>query len=183
MKRILLFVAVGFVMVVPALLGQDVRYNFDRKADFSKFKSYKWITIKNAAPVDELMNKQIVDTIDTELGAKGLKKVTEDSADLYIGYQTGVDKEKEFTSYSSGWGYGPGWRGGWYGPGGMTTGSTSTISIGQLALDIYDSANHSLVWRGAVSKTINPNAKPDKQQRNLEKAVAKLLKSYPPKEK
>jgi len=36
------------------------------------------------------------------------------------------------------------------------------------------------VWRGAASKTIDENAKPEKQQKNLAKAVAKLLKNYPP---
>jgi hypothetical protein len=61
-----------------------------------------------------------------------------------------------------------------------TTGQTSTIYTGQLGLDIYDSANHTLVWRGVASKTINPKAKPDKQEKNLNKAVAKLLKNYPP---
>jgi len=48
---------------------------------------------------------------------------------------------------------------------------------------MYDSANHSLVWRGVASKTINPKAKPDKQTKNLQKAVAKLLKNYPPQPK
>ena len=62
----------------------------------------------------------------------------------------------------------------------MTTGQTSTIYIGQLALDMYDSANHDLVWRGTASKTLDPKAKPEKRQKNLAKAVAKLLKSYPP---
>lgn len=47
----------------------------------------------------------------------------------------------------------------------MTTGSTSTIYIGQLGLDMYDSAKKDLVWRGAASKTIDPNAKPEKQQK------------------
>jgi hypothetical protein len=37
-----------------------------------------------------------------------------------------------------------------------------------------------LIWRGEASKTINPKAKPDKVQKHLEKAVAKLLKNYPP---
>ena len=45
---------------------------------------------------------------------------------------------------------------------------------------MYDSATHNLVWRGVVSKTIDQKAKPDKQQKNLGKAVAKLLKNYPP---
>ena len=61
-----------------------------------------------------------------------------------------------------------------------TTGSTSTIYIGQLALDMYDSTNRDLVWRGVASKTIDPKAKPEKQQKNLAKAIKKLLKNYPP---
>jgi hypothetical protein len=61
-----------------------------------------------------------------------------------------------------------------------TTGQTTTIYIGQLALDMYDSANRDLVWRGVASKTLDPKAKPEKQEKNLKKAVAKLLKNYPP---
>jgi len=48
---------------------------------------------------------------------------------------------------------------------------------------MYDSNNHTLVWRGLASKTIDAKAKPDKQQKNLDKAVAKLMKNYPPKVK
>ena len=62
----------------------------------------------------------------------------------------------------------------------MTTGQTSTIYVGQLAVDMYASSPHTLVWRGVASKTLDPKAKPEKQQKNLEKAVAKLLKNYPP---
>ena len=62
----------------------------------------------------------------------------------------------------------------------MTTSTTSTIYTGQLALDMYNSADKDLVWRGVASKTIDPKAKPDKRQKNLNKAVAKLLKNYPP---
>ena len=62
----------------------------------------------------------------------------------------------------------------------MTTGSTSTIYIGQLALDMYDAKSKSLAWRGAASKTIDTKAKPEKQQKNLTKAVTKLLKNFPP---
>jgi len=61
-----------------------------------------------------------------------------------------------------------------------TTGSTSTIYVGQLVLDMYDSVNRDLVWRGVASKTLDAKAKPDKQQKNLAKAVKKLLKNYPP---
>ena len=48
---------------------------------------------------------------------------------------------------------------------------------------MYDSAKKELVWRGTASKTLDPKAKPEKQQKNLAKAVEKLLKNYPPKKK
>lgn len=183
MKKTLLLSAVALLFVASSALGQDVRYNFDKSADFSKFKTYKWVTLKDASKVNDLANQQIMDAVDAELATKGLTKVTDDTANLYIGYQAGVGQEKQFTSFSSDWGYGRGWYGGWYGPaGGMstTTGSTSTIYVGQLAVDMYDSANHTLVWRGLASKTIDEKAKPEKQQKNLAKAVKKLLKNYPP---
>jgi hypothetical protein len=179
--------SITFVLLITGCaVAQDVRYNFDRDADFSKFKTYKWVSLNTTTQGDSLLSKQIKAAVDIELGVKGLTKVEEDTADLYIGYQTAIGQEKAFTSYNSGWGYGPGWyRGGWYGSpgGGMTTGQTSTIYTGQLDLDMYDSANRDLVWRGVASKTIDTNAKPDKQQKNLIKAVAKLLKNYPPRVK
>jgi uncharacterized protein DUF4136 len=175
------------LIAASSAVSQDVRYNFDKNSDFSKFKTYKWVTLKDAAKPNDLTDKQIIAALDAELATKGLSKVDGDNADLYIGYQAAVGQEKQFTSYSSDWGYGGGWyRGGWYGgAGGMstTTGQTETIYVGQLALDMYDSANHDLVWRGVASKTLDKKAKPDKQEKNLKKAVAKLLKNYPPAKK
>ena len=174
------------VMCVAGMAAaQDVRYNFDSKTDFSKFKTYKWVVLKDAQKVDNLVDSQIKDTIDAELAKKGLSKIDADSADLYVGYQVAVGTEKQYTSFSSDWGYGPGWYGGgWYGGGGMgsstTTGSTTTIYNGQLALDMYNSQGHDLVWRGVATKSLDPKAKPDKRQKNLTKAVAKMLKNYPP---
>jgi len=186
MKRsILLSMMALLLLAVGSALGQDVRYNFDKDTDFSKFKTYKWVALKDAAKLNDLLDKNIKDAVDAELATKGLTKVDDDKADLYVGYQAAVGQEKQFSSYSTDWGYGGGWsRGGWYGPSsGMTTGQTSTIYVGQLAFDMYDSTNHSLVWRGLASKTLDAKAKPDKQQKNLAKAVRKMLKNYPPNKK
>ena len=166
-----------------AAFAQDVRYNFDKNANFASFKTYKWVTLKNAQKVNELAEMQLKAAIDAELATKGLTRTDADNADLFIGYQAAMNTEKEYTSFDTGWGYGPGWYGGgWYGGGGMSTtqGQTSTIYVGQVALDMYSSASKNLVWRGFASKTLDPKAKPDKQQKNLQKAVAKLFKNYPP---
>ncbi len=163
--------------------AQDVRYNFDKQANFSGFRTYKWVTLKGAQVPNELVDLQIKAAVDAELATKGLTRTDAETADLLIGYQTAVNTEKEYTSFDTGWGYGPGWYGGgWYGGGGMstTTGTTSTIYIGQLAVDMYHSPAKALVWRGVASKTLDAKAKPDKQQKNLAKAVTKLFKNYPP---
>jgi Domain of unknown function (DUF4136) len=185
MKNNALFSVALLLLATGVAVGQDVRYNFDKDTNFSTFKTYKWVVLKEDPSVDNLRDKQIKDTLEAELSNKGLTKTDADTADLFIGYQAAIGTEKQFTSYNTDWGYGPGWyRGGWYGGGGgMTTGQTSTIYTGQLAVDLYDSKNHDLVWRGVASKTIDPKAKPEKQQKNLTKAVVKLLKNYPPKPK
>jgi hypothetical protein len=187
MKKISFIWMALLLMTVGSALCQDVRYNYDKGTDFSKFKTYKWVLIKDAQMPNDIVDKQIKSTIDSQLLTKGLTAVDTDNADLFLGYQTAVGSEKQFTSFSTGmgpgWGYGGGWYGGgWYGGGGMstTTGQTTTIYVGQLVLDMYNPAGKDLVWRGTVSKTLDPKAKPDKQQKNLNKAVAKLLKNYPP---
>jgi Domain of unknown function (DUF4136) len=188
MKRISLFVLALLAFGVSAAWAQDVRYNFDKNAKFSDYRTYKWVELKGADEPNQLVQNQIRAAIDAELATKWLTKVDSDDANLYIGFQTAVGTEKQYSSYSSGWGGGPGWGGGWYGGyGGMqsttTSGSTSTIYVGQLGLDMYDSAGKDLVWRGVASKTLDPKAKPEKQQKNLPKAVKKLLKNYPPPQK
>ena len=184
MKKVLFASTLGILLAATPAFAQDVRYNFDKNTDFSKFRTYRWVVIKDAPTANDLVTKQVREAVEKELATKGLTKTDDDSANLFIGYQAGVSQEKEFTSFSSDWGYGSGWYGGgWYGPGGgmsTTRGSTSTIYVGQLAVDMYDSANHDLVWRGVASKTLDAKAKPEKQQKNLAKAVKKLLKNYPP---
>lgn len=178
MKKSTLFAMIALsALALGSVWAQDVRYNFDKSTDFSKFKTYKWVPIKGAAFPDELIDKNIKAAVDAQLAAKGLTKTDAESADLFIGYQGAVGEEKELTAYNTGWGAGPGW----WRAGGVSTAQTSTIYIGQIAIDMYDSANKTLVWRGIVSKTIDPDAKPDKREKNLNKAMTKLFKNYPPK--
>lgn len=165
-----------------SLAAQDVTYNFDQSTDFSKFKTYKWVVIDKAPHPNELVDSQIKAAFDAELAKKGLSKTDGDGADLFVGYQVAIGQEKQVNAYNTGgygWGYGARWGGGM----GMTTATTSTIHIGTLVLDMYNVEPKQLVWRGSATKTIDENAKPDKRQKNLAKAVAKMLKNYPPKQK
>jgi hypothetical protein len=41
-------------------------------------------------------------------------------------------------------------------------------------------AKKQLVWRGGAEKTLDIKKDPDKNYQNLQKAMAKLFKNYPP---
>jgi hypothetical protein len=171
------------LLLASAALAQDVRYNFDSQANFEKYRTYKWVQIKGADQLDQITDGQFKSAIDAEMGKKGMMRTENDSADLYLGYQVALSSEKQVTTFDTGWGYGPGWRGYGYGGGGISTATTSTIPIGQVDLDMYDPGAKKLVWRGTASKTLDPKASPEKRQKNLAKASAKLLKNFPPKKK
>jgi hypothetical protein len=160
-----------------AALAQDVTVNYVPGKDFSKYKTYKWVEVKGAEKPDQILDTQITQAIDKTLAGKAFTKATGDTADLFIAYQLAVTQERQWNSYSTG-GYGS-WR---YG-GGMNTATSTTIQIGTVALDMYDSAAKELVWKGQASKTVDAGASPEKRQKNIDKAMAKLLKDFPPKPK
>jgi hypothetical protein len=185
MKRILCMVPI-LLLIAGMAAAQDVRYNFDKTADFTKYKTYKWVEI-GTSDKDPLIEPQIRAAIEAEITKKGLTKTESDTANLYIGYQAAITTEKQINSYSTDYGYGAGWGGryyrGGYGGSTMSSSTTSTLYIGTLQIDLYDPSVKKTVFRTIGTKTIDSKAKPDKQAKNLAKAVAKMLKDYPPKAK
>ena len=161
----------GLLCVSFAAVGQDVHFNYDRSANFAAYKTYQWVEAKDGGTPDQLMDQNIKRAIDQQLAAKGLQRV-EAGGDLQLRYQVALDKEKQF----NGFGMGPRWNA-------MGTVNTSTIDVGKIAIEIFDPARQQLVWRGDAAKTLDINKNPEKNQRNLEKAMAKLFKNYPPREK
>ena len=164
---------IGFVLLMCGFIAaQEVMTNYMPGTDFSKFKTYKWVNIEGSEQPDQILDQQIKQAVEAQLASKGLTKIDNDGqADLYVGYQVSVTQQQEWNAYSMG---GP-WRGG------MATVTSSTIQIGTLGLDFYDPGPKQLVWRGQATKTLNPSKDPRKNQERLNKAVAKLLKDFPPK--
>ena len=159
--------------------AQDIRFNYLQGTDFAKYRTYKWVKVPNVQYPNSIMDDQIMRAIDAQLALKGLTK-SEANPDLYVIYQVAVNQERQWNSYSTGGNYW-GW-GGWGGWGGMssTTTTSSTINIGTLDCDIYDVSTKKQIWRGEASKTLGSGKDPKKVEKNLNKAMAKLFKKYPP---
>ena len=161
---------VAFMACIVAI-GQDVHHNSMPGVDFSKYRTYKWVSIEGASHPNQIVDAEIKQSVDSQLASKGLTKTDGDQADLYIGYQVAVDQEKQWNAWGTGRGLG----------GGMGEATQSTINVGSLVLDMYDPTTKQLVWQGTATKTISPGGNQEKNEKNLNKAMEKLLKGFPPK--
>jgi hypothetical protein len=155
-------------------LAQQTTYNSMPGTNFSQFHTFKWVTIPGNIHPNQITDQEIQDAIVSQLTGKGLTQTNADNADLYVGYQVALDQERQWNAY----GMGGGFR-----FGGMGSATSSTITNGTLVVDIYDAANKQLVWTGRGTKSLSPSKNQEKNVSNLNKAIAKIMKNYPPPQK
>ena len=180
MRKTCATVAIAALLVPAMALAQKVSYDFDKTANFGSYKTY---ALKDGTKVgQQLIDDRIVAAIDAELAAKGLTKSAK--PDVFVVYHVAFDKEKDISTYSSGYagGYGAyGW--GWGGGMGTTTTQVRDILVGTLVIDMADATKGQLAWRGMGVKEVDTQAKPEKRDKSIANAVKKIFKNYPPKVK
>jgi hypothetical protein len=172
------------VALTTVAFAQKVEVGYDKSADFSKYKTY---TRAEPAmpPTRPILYATVIGAIDDELGSKGYSRVDKDG-DLTlipaggIGFAivvaAGAPVSPTFT--------GPApainatmWTGAQGGGELMPA-----VPEGTLVLEFVDRAANRVVWSGTVSQKLDI----EKKTKSLElasKAVAKLLKQFPPKAK
>jgi len=148
-----------------------VAVQYDRGVDFSKFHTYKWVTIPGASMPDQITGNNVRNAINAELARKGLVLVKDSRpADLYVAYQISIDPQKELNWFNSG---GPLMKD-------SSGGTATTIAARTVVLDFCDPVRKQILWRGSGTRTINSNRNPDENYERLQKAIAKLLRGFPP---
>jgi hypothetical protein len=164
---------------------QKVRVGYDKGADFLKFRTYTW-TAPTMPTTRPLLYASIVGTIDHELKAKGLTR-TERDGDLVLTPAGGM----EFgLNVAVGTPILPTYGGGpptidatmWTGAGGPSNLMAPYVPEGTLALTFVDRASNKVVWCGTVTEKLDIENKKKSLER-VDKAIAKLLKQFPPKGK
>lgn len=155
-----------------------VKSDYDPEFDFA---SYKTFAIWNGQiPNDELaqhplVQKRIKATIARVLQEKGYKLVDSvDDADFGVVTHAGSKEKIQVTD----WGR-TGWYDPWWGPYGGRV-DVSQYNEGTLVIDLVDVGTKTLAWRGMGTKVLD-NSTGEKQQRNIDEIVAKILAQFPPK--
>ena len=137
--------------------------------DFSKHHTYKWVSIEGGAHPNHTVDAEIKQAVDFQLASKGLAKTDSDKADLYVGYQIAVDREKQWNGY----GMGGGIR--W---GGMASASSSTINIGNAGprhvRPVHQAVGLDRECNQDAGPQLQPGKKPEKSKQSDAEIVQEL---------
>jgi hypothetical protein len=151
---------------VVCSLAQETKTDYDRKADFSHYKTFSFEKVETKDP---LWVDRITDAVGSELTAKGMTQVASggDIAVIAIGMATDRQSLDAFyDTFPGGWG--------WHWGSGYPDATTETYRVGTLV----DRKTKALLWRGSVNKTLSNNS--TNNIKNFDKSVKQLFKGFPP---
>ena len=172
-RRIWFSLAIG-ILCATGSFAQQVKTDYDRTTDFSRYRTYCW---QNVHTQDPFWTDRIKAAVDAALAAKGWTKVESDG-DVSIMAMEMTDEHRTLRTYYDNYGGGWGWRWRGFGDFGTATTTEDVYSVGSLVVDLFDTSAKRIVWRGSASETISH--KSAKNIRNLEKAVQKMFERLPP---
>jgi len=166
---------IAFIAVIALILlgtgaaaAQEISNDYS-KADFAHFKTYAWASGHSVA--DESLNQSIVSSIDRQLSAKGLTKVSPgEHPDVLVSDDVVFDRDIRGMGFRNGL-RNLRWRGG-----------SKDVLMGMLVVNLVDSDAGEMVWRGMASGDVDENASPEKHDRKIYEVVQKIFRGYPPKE-
>ncbi|MBP7148382.1 MAG: DUF4136 domain-containing protein [Acidobacteria bacterium] len=155
----------GLAIVAAAAFAATIKVDHDPAIEFAKYRTF---ALRAGTAAETPWAQDMIESaIKAELAGKGLTLAGE-KPDLIVVTHVRRSTEKQLNIDTA-----PGWR---------RLGTTGTISeypVGTLVVDLVDAGSGKLVWRASAADTLPSQPKPDRAQKKLAKAVAKMFKDYP----
>jgi hypothetical protein len=172
--RMLFSMAIAILAATASLA--EVKTDYDRTAEFSRYKTYSWGKVNSRNP---LWGDRIKAAVASALAAKGLTEV-EGGGDVSIMAMEMTADHQTLNTYYDSFGGGWGWRRwGGFGDGfGSSTTTEETYKVGTLVVDLFDTTTKKLIWRGSASDTLSD--KSDRNIKRLNSDVQKMFDRFPP---
>lgn len=153
-----------------------VNYDFEKGADFSKYKTYSYYGDMKTG-LSELDTKRFLDALDAQMAAKGF--TFSKTPDFLVDIKSSEYQDAQRNTFGVGLGGGGGNMGG-----GISIG----LPIGQaqlnrqIIIDFVDENGKGLFWQAVSESSFNPNASPEKREQLFNALTEKVLAKYPPKQ-
>ena len=171
-----LLIAILLVLLgAMSVSAQKVSVGADPAVDLTKYKTYAWAKVASTNPI---ANEIVVSAVDSQLAAKGLRKVDTDpeltvvvfgstESDIHVSNPSWAPSLNSIAT-------------------GVAVGSQSwLVTKGTLVVDILDTKTKNSLWRGTAKETLErgPTGDKAKDAKTVEKpirnAVKKMFKQFP----
>jgi hypothetical protein len=163
---------IGFVLGMVAILAlpASAAVNVDHEdgVEFASYRTYAWRAGTEAARPQ--VQQWIVSAVERELKARGLRKVLDRRADLYVVTHAFAEMNARTRAnyvhldvYDVG----------------VITSDVVLATRGTLMIDLLDGDSQRPVWRGMASEVMGDPA-PEKLRKKIDKVTRKMFKSFPP---
>ena len=151
------------ILLLAAVAGPPVEYRveYDRAADFSRYKTWSWGEGVTPA-LNPVNNRRIRDAIETGLAARGLSRV-DNQASLLVVYHASRTTQIDIDPVK-------------YPP--PTPTGTRVFQKGSIVVDLLDPTSGKVVWRGHASGVLRYG--PQEIADQVKAAVDDLMARFPP---
>lgn len=174
-KYLNLIIPVILMIVVAGCTGIRVTTDYDRKADFGKYKSFNFSKEVDKVKLNDLNRRRLKDDITTQMAARGYQVST--TPDLLVNVFVKGTTKITATAYTNGfggpWGYYRGW--------GMGSSNTyvdvNRYIEGTMFIDLIDVQEKKMIWEGVAEGLINPRT--ETREQNLNDVVTRIFKDFP----
>jgi len=178
MKLPRLAVTIFLLVLASGCATVSVQHDYDTSVDFGVMKSYAWLKVPSGQELDDITIKRVKSAVDSQLALKGIT-ISKDDPDFTIAVHGKIKNKVDTVD----WGYRYGRYDRYYsGYGGSRRIDTYEYDEGTLLIDFVDAESGDLIWRGSGTGVLDPSASPEKREKGVNEAVAKILAKFPPPE-
>jgi hypothetical protein len=166
-----------FVISTGCSSSVKITWDYDKNADFKKYKSYNFAQSVNHSRLKSVSKELIESAVTREMDARGYRKSNSLAIDLWIDLFIAFDKTMMTTETND---QIVGMRPYRYG-GGFSNSFTDqhTFVEGTLVIDMIDGKTNEIIWEGRAVTSIRDEQPDDSKEKLINDVVTKIFKKYP----
>ena len=178
MKK-LLFIPVLLLFVACSTV--KINYDYDRQADFSKYKTYTISDETTKMSLNQLDRDRIINAAKAEMATKGFSD--SGTPDVILDIRVKGEEIQTATATTSGSPYGYRYRWGYGGGFATTTVNYDSYVEGTIFVTLVDKSTEKIIWQGTGKGTVDDKASTEKREANIKSVMNQIFSNYPPKAK
>ena len=160
----------------------SVQYDYDAKTPYSGYRTFDWLPGPGPAPGsagefdNAIMNDRVYRAVETELLAKGFRRVVDADPDFLVRYFPRAEPSRSRQVHLGlGFGMGP------LGVGvAAPVGAAQRQAVAGIVLEIQDGRSRSLVWKATAPGALQESERAGEADADVKEAIRAMLKRFPP---